>query len=60
VHQVEVVAVVLALLGQMGLELMAVMVEQGQTPIQLGLLQQVQVIVAITLVAGAVERKTIH
>ena len=50
----------LALVGKMRLEMMAVMVEQGQTPIQLGPPQQVRAIVVITLVAVAVQRKTIH
>jgi hypothetical protein len=57
---VEVVVEELALVGQMRLEMMAVMVEQGQTPIQLGPPQQVRAIVVITLVAVAVQRKTIH
>jgi hypothetical protein len=56
---VEVAVEVLALLAPMRLEIMAAMVEQDQTLIQLGLPQQVQAIVAITLVVAEVERKTL-
>jgi hypothetical protein len=57
---VEVAVVAQVLLAPMRLEMMVVMVGQGQTLIQLGLPQQVRAIVDITLVAVAVQRKTIH
>jgi hypothetical protein len=56
---VEVAVEALALLGQMLLEIMAVMVEQDQTLIQLGLPQQVRALVDITLGVAVVERKTL-
>jgi hypothetical protein len=59
VHQVAVVVVVQVLLAPMLLEIMVVMVEQDQTPIQLGLPQQVRAIVDITLGVAVVERKTL-
>jgi hypothetical protein len=49
----------LVLLAPMLLEIMVVMVEQDQTPIQLGLPQQVQAIVDITPVVAVVDRKTL-
>lgn len=48
------------LVGEMRLEMMVVMVEQGMALIPLGLPQQVRAIVDITLVVVAVQPKTLH
>jgi hypothetical protein len=56
---VEVAVEAQALMGQMRLGIMAVMVGQGQTLIQLGLPQQVRALVDITRVVAVVERKTL-
>jgi hypothetical protein len=57
---VEVAVVAQVLLAPMRLEMMVVMVGQGQTLIQLGLPQQVRAIVDITLVVAVVEHKTVR